>query len=191
MLAAAGADPRLLPIARDDRDSLRAALEAARGADLIVTLGGASVGDHDLVASVFGEEGLDLRFHRIAMRPGKPLMAGRIGAVPMLGLPGNPVSSMVCGRIFVVPAVRALLGLPFESAPRPRAPLARPLAPNGPREHFARARLISGPDGPALDIFERQDSSILSLLARADCLAVIPPDAPALPQGYLLPYLPL
>jgi molybdopterin molybdotransferase len=179
LLAAEGAEPRLLPIARDRPEALRAALSLAAGADLIVTLGGASVGEHDLVREVFVAEGLDLAFWRIAMRPGKPLMAGRIGGVPMLGLPGNPVSAMVCGHLFLRPAVRALLGLPACPLARERARLGQALGPNGPREHYMRARLEGGICTP----FARQDSSLLSVLAAADVLLVRPAGEGPLAEG--------
>lgn len=186
LLAAQGADPRLLPIARDTPASLRAALDAAQGlpADLIVTIGGASVGERDLVAAVGAGAGLALDFHRIAMRPGKPLLAGRLGATPMVGLPGNPVSALVCGHLFLRPAVDALLGLPAGPLPRRRLALAAAIGANGPREHYARARLHRAPDGTeTVEIAARQDSSLLGVLALADALAVLPPGAAALPAG--------
>ncbi len=193
LLAAHGAAPRRLPIARDEPDSLRAALEAARGADLIVTLGGASVGDRDLVRAVGGEAGLALDFYRIAMRPGKPLLAGRLGGTPMVGLPGNPVSAMVCGRLFLQPAVDALLGLPAAAPTRRRAVLARAIGPTGPREHYARARVVDTPaDGPpAVEIASRQDSSLLTVLSDADCLAVLPAGAGPLDAGAIVEIIPL
>ncbi|MEO0681585.1 MAG: gephyrin-like molybdotransferase Glp [Pseudomonadota bacterium] len=179
VLAAQGAAPRVLPIARDDAPSLRAAFRAAEGADLIVTLGGASVGEHDLVRQVAGDAGLALDFYRIAMRPGKPLMAGRMGATPMVGLPGNPVSAIVCAHVFLRPAVDALLGLPAGPLPRETARLAAPIGPNGPREHYARATLSRGTDGALqVTVARRQDSSLLSVLAEADALAVLEPNAP-------------
>ncbi|MGG7566195.1 molybdopterin molybdotransferase MoeA [Rhodovulum sp. DZ06] len=190
MLRAHGADPRLLPIARDSRAALTEALEASRGADLVVTLGGASVGDHDLVAEVFGEGGLDLSFYKIAMRPGKPLMAGRIKDGPMMvGLPGNPVSAMVCGHLFLRPALDAFAGLPAGPLPRARAPLAAAVPATAGREHYARAALEDGPDGPRLRVFNRQDSSVLSLLADADALAVFPAGAPAMAAGEMAEYI--
>ena len=143
MAEAEGAEARLLPIARDDRASLEAGFALAEGADLIVTIGGASVGEHDLVAPVVEALGMDLAFHRVAMRPGKPLMAGRLGRSAVLGLPGNPVSALVCGRVFMVPMIRRMLGLD----PRGRTvalPLAAPLGPNGPRRHYMRARRRDG-----------------------------------------------
>ena len=188
MLDAIGADPVLCPIARDSRDSLMAALEPARDADFIVTLGGASVGEHDLVASVFAESGLSLDFWKIRMRPGKPLMAGRLGEAVMIGLPGNPVSAMVCGEVFVRPAIDAALGLPARPRETRPARLAHPMPANGPREHYMRAEVAA--DGAAT-VFENQDSSLLATLARANALVVREPDAPALPEGAEVRQIPL
>ncbi|QHQ34727.1 molybdopterin molybdotransferase MoeA [Algicella marina] len=179
LIARAGGQPRLLPIARDTPDSLRAAFASARDADLIITLGGASVGDHDLVQSTAADEGLDLSFYKIAMRPGKPLMAGRLGGTPMLGLPGNPVSAMVCGTLFIEPAIHAFLGLPAPDRAF-TAPLAHALPANGPREHYMRAR--REPDG-SVTVFDCQDSSLLSVLHASDTLAIRPPHAKAAPAG--------
>ncbi|MDE3079995.1 MAG: molybdopterin molybdotransferase MoeA, partial [Paracoccaceae bacterium] len=145
---AEGAVARLLPIARDTEAELTHVLRLAEGADLIVTIGGASVGDHDLVGKVAGAMGMDRAFYKIAMRPGKPLMAGRLHGVPMLGLPGNPVSSIVCAHLFMLPLLRAMTGLPAAPAPRAPAVLAQDLGPNGPREHYMRARLTPGPGLP-------------------------------------------
>lgn len=192
MLARAGAAPRLCPIARDRRESLLAALEAARGADILVTLGGASVGEHDLVAEVLGEAGLALDLWKVAMRPGKPLMAGRIGAMAMLGLPGNPVSAMVCGEIFLRPLVDRAMGLPGGPRARQTARLAAALPENGPREHYMRAVSEPGPDGlPAVRPAVSQDSSLLRTLAEATALIVRAPGAPALPEGALVEIIPL
>lgn len=182
LLTALGARPRLLPIARDDLASLDQAFTLARGADLIVTIGGASVGDHDLVARAAQAAGMEPTFHKVAMRPGKPLMAGRLQGTALLGLPGNPVSAMVCGHVFMAPMIAALQGLPPAPAPRHRAPLATALPANGPREHYLRAR--RGPDG--VTPFSRQDSSLLTLLAEADCLIVQPPGDSAHPPGTMV-----
>lgn len=179
LFEARGAICRLLPIARDTRESLISCLELARGCDLIVTLGGASVGDHDLVQSVATENGLALDFYKVSMRPGKPLMAGRLNGVPMVGLPGNPVSAMVCGQIFLLPALDALLGLPAKPHETRDVPLAHDLAANGPREHYMRARI--GTNG--CTIFDRQDSSLLSVLSQANALAVRSPNAPPAKKG--------
>ncbi|MCZ4353632.1 molybdopterin molybdotransferase MoeA [Roseovarius aestuarii] len=177
MLEAHGATARLLPIARDTRASLRMAFELAAGADLIVTIGGASVGDHDLVAPVAQELGMQQSFYKLAMRPGKPLMAGRMGSSAMIGLPGNPVSTMVCGHVFILPMLRIMLGLGASPAPRSQATLAVDVAANGVREHYMRATLSQDGVRPV----ERQDSALLQELARADVLLVRPPnDGPRL-----------
>ena len=179
MVEGAGADARLLPIARDTVDSLEQAFALARDADLIVTIGGASVGDHDLVAGSARDAGLDMAFHKVAMRPGKPLLAGRIGSSTLIGLPGNPVSSMVCGVIFILPLIRRMLGLPPDLTETSHV-LAASVPANGPRQHYMRGRL--SPEGVVVE--PRQDSSLLSVLARADLLVVRPPDDPALPIGH-------
>ncbi len=190
MLTAAGAAPRRCAIARDNRESLLAALDEAKDADIIVTLGGASVGDHDLVAGVFGEAGLSLDFYKIAMRPGKPLMAGRIGGRTMLGLPGNPVSAMVCGEIFLRPAIDAALGLPAGPRATRTAFLAHDLGPNGPREHYMRATVTLAADGTLrCEVAADQDSSLVGILARANALAVLAPNAPAARAGAPVPVI--
>ena len=186
MAEAEGAEARLLPIARDERASLEQGFALAEGADLIVTIGGASVGDHDLVAPVARSLGMELGFHRVAMRPGKPLMAGRLGAAAVLGLPGNPVSALVCGRVFMVPMLRRMLGLGAVERPV-GLPLTAALGPNGPRRHYMRAR--RGPEGVAA--FNRQDSSLLSVLASADALIVRPPHDRARVAGDTVACLPL
>ncbi|KJZ19970.1 molybdopterin molybdotransferase MoeA [Loktanella sp. S4079] len=170
-----GATARLLPIAKDNAPSLELALDLASDADLIVTIGGASVGDHDIVGEVAQSQGLDRAFYKIAMRPGKPLMAGRLGQAAMIGLPGNPVSAMVCAHIFLGPVIHYMLGLGAHPAPTHTAQLTNPLGANGPREHYMRARVT----GHHVTVFERQDSALLSVLADANCLAVRPPHDPA------------
>ncbi|NKB27301.1 MAG: molybdopterin molybdenumtransferase MoeA [Rhodobacteraceae bacterium] len=182
MLDGAGAIARLLPIARDTPDALHTAFELARGADMVVTIGGASVGERDLVAPVAQDRGADMALHKIAMRPGKPLMAGRLDGAVMIGLPGNPVSSMVCGNIFILPAIRKMLGLPAQALARRHATLASDLPKNGPREHYMRARSDQGRVTP----FECQDSALLSVLATADCLIVQPPGASPAQAGDLV-----
>ncbi len=186
-LEALGAEPRLLPIARDTIPSLKTAFELAVDADLIITIGGASVGDHDLVAAAAADMGMEQSFYKVAMRPGKPLMAGRLRGVPMIGLPGNPVSALVCGTIFVAPVVRMMLGLGRHAALRLSAPLAAPLGQNGPREHYMRAALEPG----GLRAFERQDSSLLSVLAGADALLIRPPHDGPREIGETLEYIAL
>lgn len=170
LFEANGATVQLLPIARDAVPALELAFELAHGADLIITIGGASVGDHDLVGQVAKTCGMDRAFYKVAMRPGKPLMAGRMGTSAMIGLPGNPVSAMVCGHIFVIPVIRKMLALGAQPAPRQTATLINTLNANGPREHYMRAHL--GPDG--VRVFDRQDSALLSVLSNANCLAIRP-----------------
>ena len=187
LLEARGARARLLPVARDSRASLETVLGLADGCDLVVTIGGASVGDHDLIARLGPELGMERAFYKVAMRPGKPLMAGRMGAAAMVGLPGNPVSAMVCGHVFVAPMVDVMLGLGTCPAPRRTAPLAAPLPANGPREHYMRAQLSEA--GIAAE--DRQDSSLLSILAHADALLVRSPHDPARQAGEVVEYLPL
>lgn len=177
-----GGHARLLPIARDTQSSLALAFDLAADADLIVTIGGASVGDHDLVGAVAQTKGLQRSFYKIAMRPGKPLMAGRMGNATMIGLPGNPVSAMVCGHIFLAPVLRKMLGLGAHPAPRTTATLAKDVAANGPREHYMRAH--EGPEG--VTIFDRQDSALLTVLANANCLAVRPINDPDRQAGNVI-----
>ncbi len=174
-----GAEARLLPIARDNRPSLEAAFALAHDADLVVTIGGASVGDHDLVGDVAQGLGLERAFYKIAMRPGKPLMAGRMGNLPMVGLPGNPVSSIVCGHIFLRPLLRAMQGLPKTGLRKQTAKLTAAIGANGSRQHYMRARL----DGDQITVADRQDSSLLSVLANANALVVRPPHDPAINAG--------
>jgi len=174
MVTEAGGIARVLPIARDSEAALRAVLNLAAGADLIVTSGGASVGDHDLVGKVAADMGLERAFYKIAMRPGKPLMAGRLRGSVLLGLPGNPVSSIVCGHIFMLPILRAMQG---SSHPFPlvkRAVLTATVGPNGPRAHYMRARLTPGPGLPQITPLGRQDSALLGVLSQADALLIRP-----------------
>ncbi|MDO8983827.1 molybdopterin molybdotransferase MoeA [Cypionkella sp.] len=173
MVEAAGGEARMLPIARDSEASLRTVFALTEGADLIVTIGGASVGDHDLVGKVATDLGLERAFWQIAMRPGKPLMAGKVLGIPMLGLPGNPVSAIVCGHLFMVPMLKAMLGLP----PEPQvlsARLGHPQPANGPRDHYMRARLTIESGQPTVTAFARQDSALLTILTEANALLIRP-----------------
>ena len=184
LVSANGGVPIDLGIAVDTKESLVAMVEGARGADLLVTMGGASVGDHDLVQSALGEHGLEVDFWRIAMRPGKPLMFGDIGGTRLIGLPGNPVSSLVCGLIFVIPALHRMLGREADGAARETAILGVGLAANDRREDYLRATLDTDGEGRTVAVpFEKQDSSMLSLLARSQCLVIRPPHAEAAEPG--------
>ena len=130
-----------------------------------------------------------LDFHRVAMRPGKPLMAGRLGRTPLVGLPGNPVSAMVTARIFLVPAVERMLGLPGGLPATPARPAGRALGPNGPRAHYMRARVEPAAAGWVLHPLHRQDSALLSVLAEANALLVRPPHDPARDVGDQVEFL--
>ncbi|MGB5949079.1 MAG: gephyrin-like molybdotransferase Glp [Parvibaculum sp.] len=192
LIAEAGGVPLDLGIVPDRRDAIRIAAHRAAEADMLVTLGGASVGEHDLVQAALAEDGLAIDFWRIAMRPGKPLMFGRYRDLPMLGLPGNPVSALVCALIFLVPAITKLGGGGDTS---PRTTLARlgpGLSENDQREDYLRARLETQPDElPLATPFETQDSSMLSVLSAADCLVIRPPHAPAAEAGEIVRVMPL
>ena len=195
MAEAEGAEARMLPIARDDAGHMAAVLSLARDADVIVTIGGASVGDHDIVAEVAGTMGLERAFYRIAMRPGKPLMAGRMGDAVMLGLPGNPVSAIVCGLLFLLPLLRAMQGLPQEGPRTLPAALGCDVPANGPRAHYMRARLAPGDETdaalPVVTPFASQDSSLLGILSEAAALLVRPAGDGARTAGERVRYLPL
>jgi molybdopterin molybdotransferase len=192
MVRSAGGEPRLLGIARDTRASLDAKIAEAADADILVTLGGASVGDHDLVGPALAACGMALDFWKIAMRPGKPMMFGRLGAQRVLGLPGNPVSSLITARLFLMPLIAALRGEAAASQAGQSAPLAVPLPANGPRAHYMRAVWTRGPDGaPAVQPLPNQDSSLLTPLAEATLLIVRPIAAPACSVGARVEILPL
>jgi molybdopterin molybdotransferase len=190
-VTACGGIPLQLGIAADDTASLQRMAAGAAGADLLVTTGGASVGEHDLVRDALRPAGLELDFWKIAMRPGKPLMVGRLNGTPMLGLPGNPVSTLVCALLFLKPALERMLGLAATAQAPQSARLALALAANDRRQDYLRAQCRPGADG-VLEVapFGRQDSSMLSLLARANCLVVRPPLAPAAAVGESVPIIP-
>jgi molybdopterin molybdotransferase len=179
MLRAAGAEAVILPIAPDDADAIATLAQGARGCDMLVTTGGASVGEHDLVQKALVPGGFALDFWKIAMRPGKPLIWGRLGETPMLGLPGNPVSALVCAVVFLLPAVAVMAGLPVAPTPSEAALAGADLAANDQREDYLRCTL----DGEVATPFSRQDSSMLKTLARADALLIRAPHAAALPAG--------
>lgn len=187
---ATGAEAEILPIARDTEDSIRESFDRARTSDLLVTIGGASVGDHDLIGKVAGALGMERSFYKIAMRPGKPLMAGKISEMAILGLPGNPVSAIVCATLFMRPLIHAMQGLPLQRPIR-RARLTAGLPPEGDREHYLRAQLFPGDDLPAITAFDKQDSSLLSVLSKADALLIRPPHDPARKAGEIVEYMPL
>jgi molybdopterin molybdotransferase len=187
-----GGDPLMLDVAKDDEGALISAARQAVGADILVTLGGASVGDHDLVQSALAKEGLNVDFWRIAMRPGKPLMFGALGDQMVLGLPGNPVSTMVCAHLFLGPAIRQMLGRADTAPPVTYARLKTPMNANDRRQDYVRARMTAEQEhGFAVEPFRVQDSSMMSVYASANALIVRPPHADAVQQGDLVQVLPM
>ncbi len=187
LVSACGGTPVNLGIALDSRESLIRMAAGAEGTDLLITTGGASVGEHDLIRDVLGDRGLELDFWKIAMRPGKPLMFGHIDGTPMLGLPGNPVSSMVCGLLFVRPALLAMIGFDGPDPLTANARLGCDLPKNDRRQDYLRSRLERDADGHAVATpFDLQDSSVMSGLAGADCLVVRLPHVPAASAGELV-----
>ena len=190
MIARWGGEPRDLGILRDRIESIAELPALAGDADLLITLGGASVGEHDLVQVALKPKGFVLDFWKIAMRPGKPLIFGHVGDLPVIGLPGNPVSSFVCSYLFVREAVAAMQGLIEPERPTyARASTALPA--NDSRQDYLRARLYSMNGDIWAEVLPVQDSSMLSALAAADCLVVRPPHAEAVARGGPIPILPL
>ncbi|MGX5733582.1 molybdopterin molybdotransferase MoeA [Bosea thiooxidans] len=190
----AGGSALDLGIARDDHDDLAARIARAQeiDADVLITLGGASVGAHDLVQEALTRAGMTLGFWKIAMRPGKPMMTGRLGRMVAVGLPGNPVSSIVCGHLFVLPLIEALLGM--ADAGRDRsipARLGRDMPANDEREDYLRSELELTPEGWVATPFGRQDSSMLGTLSRAQALTIRPAFAEPAKQGDPCRILPL
>jgi molybdopterin molybdotransferase len=181
---AAGADVLYLGIVGDDKGQIERAVAKAQEAraDIVVTLGGASVGDHDLVQPVLRSIGMELDFWKIAMRPGKPLMVGSLGGTRVVGLPGNPVSSMVCSLLFLEPLIAHMAHLPTPRR-RAKAVTVAALAQNDHRQDYLRARLSRRDGVLEAHSFGKQDSSQMKIFARADCLIVRAPNAGALPAG--------
>ena len=184
LVRAMGGDPAVLPVAKDTTEAIAAAADQVAGFDLLVTTGGASVGDHDLVISGLRTRGLIVDFWQIAMRPGKPLVFGRMGAVPVLGLPGNPVSAIVCSALFLLPALALMQGLPAGPPPTVAALLGTPLKANDHRADHLRATVTNDELGRmVVTPFPVQDSAMLRRLALADALVLRAPHAVALPAG--------
>ena len=192
-IRAAGGEALVLPPVADSIAAIAGSLDGLR-CDMLVTIGGASVGDHDLVQAALGEHGLAVDFWKIAMRPGKPLMHGRLqrpgfGDTPVLGLPGNPVSALVCALQFLLPAIARLSGARLSSGgaeilERDVAVLAAPVPGNDRRADHLRALLTrDGEGGSVVRAFDRQDSGMLRRLADSEALILRPPHAPALPEG--------
>ena len=184
LVRAAGGTPVVLPVAADTHEAVAAVADAVHGMDLLVTTGGASVGDHDLVIESLRSRGLKLDFWQIAMRPGKPLLFGTLGPVPVLGLPGNPVSALVCSILFLLPALNRLCGLPAAAPPTVPAVAGAALRANDHRADHLRATITLDARGRIVATpFPVQDSAMLRRLALADALILRPPNAPALAEG--------
>ncbi len=187
LIAAAGGEPLDLGVVSDRLDAIEAAIQRARAerADILVTIGGASVGDRDLVRGALAREGMELSFWKVRMKPGKPLIHGHIGPMRVLGLPGNPTSASVCGQVFLKPLIRRLSGDPETDAERSEPALAGvALPPGGARREYLRATLTRDEDGRLVaTAHENQDSSLSSVLAYSQALIVRPENAPPAPAG--------
>lgn len=192
LVRAFGGEPILLGIAPDTLSAIVDQLTRAASADIIVTTGGASVGDHDLIRPALEHLGVTLDIWKLAMRPGKPMLFGRLGHQRFLGLPGNPVSALITARVFLCPLIAALLGKPPADLAPMQAVLTAPLKANGPRQHYMRATLVHVPGGASqVSPAPNQDSSLLLPLASANALIVCPPNAAAVPKGHTVPVLPI
>ena len=192
LVTSCGGVPIHLPIAPDDSASLQRIATGAAGADLLLTTGGASVGEHDLVRGALSADGLTIDFWSVAMRPGKPLMVGRYRDTPMIGLPGNPVSTLVCGLLFAKPALERMSGIENVFPNPMRARLKVPLAVNDRRQDYLRSTMTRAADGTIeVEPFKKQDSSMISLLARADCLVIRAPHAESAKPGDWVEILPI
>ena len=184
LVQAFGGEPLILGIAPDTIEGIQSSVKGALNADLLLTTGGASVGQHDLIQKAlskknYGDGGLDVNFWRIAMRPGKPLIFGRLGKTPMIGLPGNPVSTVICSLIFVKPAIEKMIGTEIETKEKTTAYLCEELSKNDERQDYLRALVSSTDDGKkTVKAFQRQDSSMMMLLTKANCLIVRSPHDP-------------
>ena len=187
-----GGEPRLLGIGRDSIADLRAKLEQAGDADVLITIGGASVGDRDLVKPALEAHGMTLDFWRVAIRPGKPMLFGRRGPMRILGLPGNPLSCLIAARIFLVPLLFKLLGRTDNPSELRAAVLTHDVPRNSGRQHYMRATLVDSPTGlPLITALQVQDSAHMSALVAANALIVRAPDAPPASKGDVVSVLPL
>ena len=185
-IAAWGGESLLLDLAQDSKESLAARVQDAQGADVLLTIGGASVGEHDLVRGTLEDMGARFEVLKVAMRPGKPVMFGFLDKQRILSMPGNPASAIICARVFLKPLLDRFLGRARRDEPR-TVRLAVPLDANGEREHYMRAKLSDDGVAPIGD----QDSSLMSVFANADCLLVRPDRGAALPAGALVRVIPL
>jgi molybdopterin molybdotransferase len=187
-----GGEAIKLGIAEDNVESLVTLARTGGGADILVTIGGASVGERDLVVSALDGEGLKLDFAKVAMRPGKPVFSGRLGTQRLLGVPGNPISALICAHVFLVPMLERLLGVTAQGTPYPEAVLGEKVEANGPRAHYMRAVSNWQDDGTrVVRPLPSQDSALVAAFARADCLILRQPHAPSLESGEAVKIIPL
>ncbi len=186
LVRARGAIPMILPIAQDSADAISEAAQAAASADLLVTTGGASVGEHDLIQPGLERQGFALDFWKVAMRPGKPLLCGRVGDTGVIGLPGNPVSALVCAILFLLPALDRLQGLPGDPPSTTPARLGAALPANDARADHLRATLAAADGLPVATPFPRQDSAMLHVFYQAQALILRAPNAPGLEAGAIV-----
>jgi molybdopterin molybdotransferase len=192
LIEAHGGEAMPLGIAKDELTSVVTLARAGKAADILLTIGGASVGERDLVAGALKSEGLEIDFWKVAIRPGKPMLYGRLGSQRVLSVPGNPVSALICAHIFLLPMIGRMLGIAGDNRPAPEAALGEGIEANGAREHYIRARSTWREDGTrVVRPLPSQDSSLVAALARADCLIVRAPHAPALPLGARVRIIPL
>ncbi len=185
-----GGHPTNLGQAQDSEQSLRDAIQQGNSADILVTIGGASVGDKDFMQKALSDEGMTLNFWKVAMKPGKPLIFGKRGNQYVLGLPGNPASAFVCALIFLRPLIDRLMGRPAPLPAGVNIPLATNLPSNGPRQEYMRARLVGIPGERRVDPATSQDSGHLSVLAHCDGLIIRKPFAEPVEAGSVVPFLP-
>jgi molybdopterin molybdotransferase len=182
-----GATSHILPIARDNISSLEKAIDLAIPADLVITIGGASVGDHDYVNKVFNKINVKHSFYKVAMRPGKPILAGKNNNTIFVGLPGNPVSALVCAQLLLKPLIGKMLGTSELNNIEKKASLQNDLPKNGGRKQFMRAFFNNG----YLEVSQKQDSSLLNVLQKANALVIRKPNEPPAKKGDLISYLDL
>lgn len=192
LIELAGGQADILGIARDDMDDLSQQIKRAADYDILVTIGGASVGDHDLVQEALSRAGMVLNFWRIAMRPGKPLMVGRLKQQQVIGVPGNPVSALVCTLLFVVPLLRQMMGAKQVDLPIRSARLLNNVSTNGARQHYMRAKTSISRFGQVeIRAFDDQDSSLQSIFASANALLIRPVRAAYAEAGSVVDYISL
>ena len=182
-----GAISHILPIAKDNKTILEKTLDLAVPADLVITIGGASIGDHDHVSEVFNKIKVKHSFYKVAMKPGKPILAGQNDNTIFVGLPGNPVSALVCAHLFLKPLIGKMLGTKELNNIEKKGLLQNDLPKNGVRKHFMRAFLRDG----QLVVSKKQDSSLLSVLQKANALVIRQPNEPPAKKGNLIPYIEL